>query len=120
VRCCISILTWLNCANDFEDEEKPLPCVIQDPDCSALETEYLNSLGLEVVLDPDIFAKIETESLVYFRGTYLSLAWWTSDGTWPRAMVTEDWSNRDIVKSKHDPSRKLFQYPIHVSHDSFF
>jgi hypothetical protein len=80
-------------ADELGDGERPLPCVIQDPGYSTLEQKYLESLGLEVVLDPDIFSKIQTDSLVYSIGTHPSVAWWVSDGIWPRAMITGDWLN---------------------------
>jgi hypothetical protein len=73
----------------------PLPCTIQDPAYSTLDHEYLLSLGLHPVDDPDAFSRIDTNSLVLHIGTYLSLAWWICDGVWPTAMVCNGWSDID-------------------------
>lgn len=84
--------------------------MIQDPAYSELEKEYLRSLGFEVVDDPDVFARIDANSLVFHISTYLSIAWWIFDGVWPAAMVTSDWGNAGSILSMNYPSH----YPTDV------
>ncbi|KAH7310976.1 hypothetical protein BKA65DRAFT_558803 [Rhexocercosporidium sp. MPI-PUGE-AT-0058] len=76
------------------EENQPLPCVIQDICYSGLDKEFLTTLDFTVVDDPDAFGFINTNTLVFHIGTYLRIAWWICAGTWPAAMITENfWAN---------------------------
>lgn len=90
--------------NVLIENGKPLPCVIQDPGYSNLDHEYLRTLGLEPVDDPDGFSRINSGSLVFHISTYLFIAWWICDGVWPAAMVCDDWGDCDPYLSESHPS----------------
>ncbi|KAI9761331.1 MAG: hypothetical protein M4579_001121 [Chaenotheca gracillima] len=105
----------------------PLTCVVQDPVYSTLEKDYLRSIGLEVVDDPDAFSRINAETLVINISTYFEMDWWIADGIWPAAMVTNDWENpRSLFVANYPSSyaaevRCLFQgyeKETFISHDS--
>ena len=73
--------------------EESLPVLAQDPDYSELEKDFLRSLDITVAEDPDAFSSINPGSLVFHIGTYFDLAWWISAGSWPAAMICNDWGN---------------------------
>ncbi|KAG9235608.1 hypothetical protein BJ875DRAFT_421741 [Amylocarpus encephaloides] len=76
---------------------KPLPCVIQEPAYSSVEKVWLKSLGFEVVDDPDTFARVNLESLVFAVNTIMEIGWWLSRGTAPAAIISLDWCNRSCT-----------------------
>lgn len=75
---------------DCVAEERPLPCVIQDPAYSTVEKEYLRSLGFQCVDDPDAFSCIDEGSLLFSVGTYWHMLKRVSTGPWPAALVCND------------------------------
>lgn len=66
-----------------------------------MDKEFLASLDLEVVGDPDAFDKIDSGSLVLRVGDYAHMSRWISDGVWPAAMFCDDWR---VNLSKYEPS----------------
>lgn len=69
------------------DEGTPLPCIVQDPDFSALDKEFLRSLDVTAVDDPDAFTLINSTSLVMEVGGFNFLYEWIAQGTWPAAII---------------------------------
>jgi hypothetical protein len=85
------------------EAENLLPIVAQDPAYSELEKTFLRSLGITVVDDPDAFSSINSGSLVFHIATHFDLAWWISTGSWPVAMICNDWGNPRPELCAHMP-----------------
>jgi hypothetical protein len=85
------------------ETENSLPIVAQDPAYSELEKSFLRSLSITVVDDPDAFSSINSGSLVFHIATYFDLAWWISTGSWPVAMICNDWGNPRPELCEHMP-----------------
>lgn len=98
----ITHIVFLQCHELTSTEPgKPLPCVIQDPVYSKLDKEFLTSLDLQVVDDPDAFDKIDSGTFVLRVGDYAHMSRWICDGVWPAAMFSNDWRT-DL--SRYEPS----------------
>ena len=88
----------------LEESDKPMTCTVQDPAYSELEKDYLRSLDLEVVDDPDAYSRIDATSLVFHLGGYFDFAWWIAEGVWPAVMITSDWGNPRPALVRHNPA----------------
>ena len=67
-----------------------IQCVFQDPQFSAADKVFLSSLGYEVVDDPEAFAKITEDSLVYAIHCYPDVYKSVSEGPRPVVLVGTD------------------------------
>jgi hypothetical protein len=63
---------------------------------SDADKEFLTTLGLRVVDDPDAFTSIDSGSLVVYMGTPCTVPRFVALGTRPAAMFCNDWGNRYI------------------------
>ena len=70
-----------------------LPVVFQDPQYTDLDKELLSSLGHVVVPDPEAFAAINAETLVYAIHCYGPIYKKISDGTRPAILIGTDVDN---------------------------
>ena len=69
---------------------------------TALDREFLPSLGIEVVDDPQAFAEIGTKTIVYAIGGYRYIEGMISEGPWPAAFVTTSFDQ--IFETAANPS----------------
>jgi hypothetical protein len=67
--------------------------VLQDPQYTALDKEFLLSLGYGVVDDPDAFKEIGERSLVYAIHCYAKVYKAVSDGKRPKVLIGTDVAN---------------------------
>ncbi|KUJ09497.1 uncharacterized protein LY89DRAFT_657898 [Mollisia scopiformis] len=70
-----------------------LPVVLQDPQYTELDKEFLTSLGYKVVDDPGAFAAVGTGSLVYAIHCYGPVYQSFSDGPRPAVLIGTDVEN---------------------------
>jgi len=75
------------------DQGLSVPCVLQDPQFTALDKEFLTSLGYEVLSDPDAFARIMEGTLVYAIHCYADVYRTVNEGVKPRVLVGTDVQN---------------------------
>jgi hypothetical protein len=60
------------------------------------ERGILRSADFSVVDDPDAFGFINEKGLVFLRGTYAKLAWYTQELVWRAAIIREQiWAELD-------------------------
>ena len=67
--------------------------ILQDPQYTTLDKEFLISLGYEVVEDPEAFREIGEGSLVYAIHCYAKVYKAVSDGKRPRVLIGTDVGN---------------------------
>jgi hypothetical protein len=74
-------------------EEKELKVILQEPQFTALDKEFLKSLGYEVVEDPAAFSQITESSLVYAIHCYAQVYKAVSKGSRPAVLIGTDVEN---------------------------
>jgi hypothetical protein len=74
-------------------EENGSKVILQDPQYTALDKEFLTSLGYGVVEDPEAFKEIGEGSLVYAIHCYAKVYKAVSDGKRPKALIGTDVGN---------------------------
>jgi hypothetical protein len=74
-------------------EGKGLKVILQDPQYTALDKEFLISLGYVVLEDPDAFKEIGEESLVYAIHCYAKVYKEVSNGRRPKVLIGTDVGN---------------------------
>lgn len=66
---------------------KKIDCIAQDPDFTELDEAFLETCDIDIVQDPQGFAAINENTLVFMIGGIRSLAEVMSRGPYPAAMI---------------------------------
>ena len=90
-----------------------MPCFSQEPFYTTHDKQFLRSIGIEPVDDPDGFLSVDSRSLVCEWCTYESVVRKISERPWPAAMIT--------TNDRAEKARDFQEDPEHVkyAHSSF-
>ncbi|PVH76305.1 hypothetical protein DL98DRAFT_592357 [Cadophora sp. DSE1049] len=120
-RTCLQLVVVMLIREILGQEGELLPCVVQDVQYSGLDKEFLKSLDITVVDDPDAFDLLNANTLVVHRTKpskcydsnhavlilmQLERSYGLLGGSWPASMITENnWANPGgCLVSSHDPA----------------
>ncbi|KAL8921971.1 MAG: hypothetical protein Q9208_005425 [Pyrenodesmia sp. 3 TL-2023] len=85
-----ALFTVLECLEDNRDASlSDIRCFMQDPMLTELDVEFLNTLGIEAVNDPEAFLAVDETTLVYAPCAYDFVYRKLSQSTWPAALICD-------------------------------
>ncbi|KAL8758537.1 MAG: hypothetical protein Q9184_003890 [Pyrenodesmia sp. 2 TL-2023] len=78
------------CLEDSRDASLPnIRCFMQDPMLIELDVEFLATLGIEAINDPEGFIAVDETTLVYATRAYDFIYRKLSQATWPAALICD-------------------------------